>query len=378
MNIDTSVREAADAALDRVAVGVQTPAYVYDLGTLRVRVVELLEALDGFSSRLFFATMANDNPEVLARLADLGVGACVNSLQHLDRAITAGFDVDRIQFTSTGLPKSTLERLHTLGIACNLDSLRQIQLWGSIAPTSAGLRINAASLGRGRPFDRMGVDAQTVDEMQHRAVDAGVTINGLHVYVGTNMQRPEDILPTIDAFFDLSARIKSLTYLNIGGGIGVNYAHDGEEFDVFAYGRGLKACSERINDRFGRAIQVIVEPGRGLVANCGSLLTRVTDKKALGNMHYLGVDASIAIFPRPFHHPETPHRIRKPGTSVGAGIPSLIAGSTTFSRDILGEAVLPADIEIGDVLIFEDAGAYSESMMSRFLGQNPPAIQYIG
>jgi diaminopimelate decarboxylase len=188
------------------------------------------------------------------------------------------------------------------------------------------------------------------------------------------------MLPTLEGFFDIAATVKPLSYVNIGGGIGVNYRHEGPEFDIFEFGHGVRRLADRLRQRLGRDIEVIVEPGRGLAASCGTFITAVTDVKDLGERRYAAVDASIAMFPRPFHHPDSPHRIRKLGgmqrvASEKSG-ELLIVGRTTFSRDVLG-SMPRASLKKGDLLVLEDAGAYSQSMASRFLGQREPEMVFV-
>ena len=81
------------------------------------------------------------------------------------------------------------------------------------------------------------------------------------------------------------------------------------------------------------------------------------------------------MFPRPWQHPESPHRIRPleidPGSRTS---PATVVGRTTYSRDIFGTTDLPDDLGVGDLLVFDDAGAYSQSMASRFLGQREPSF----
>jgi len=354
--------------------GTPTPAYVYDVGALRARVAELQAAFSGFGAQLYFASMANDRPEILQILAGLGLGACVNSPKHLALALEAGFPHDHIHFTSTGLPPATLRLLRERDIMLNIDSFDQIEAWAAVGGVKAGVRINAASLGAGRPFDRMGVAAADLQELLAFATRCGVTVEGLHVYVGTNILNPGEILPTLDAFFALGAGISELRYVNIGGGIGVDYSYEGADFDVALYADGLAGFAAELRGKMPHRIDVIVEPGRGLAASCGKMVTRVTAEKTLSGIRYVGVDASIATFPRPFHHPESPHRIRvlNPEGQSAEASDCIVCGCTTFSRDILGEAKLPRSLEVGDLLVIDDAGAYSQSMMSRFLGQPEP------
>src|SRR5205823_3124715 len=123
-----------------------TPLYVYDLRRLRNRIEEVRSALSDVEATLFFATMANDRLPILQVLAKMGVGACVNSLPHLELAKKAGFANHLIQFTSTGVTQADMNVLRRLGVRLNTDSLQQLETWLRLGATEAGIRINAASL----------------------------------------------------------------------------------------------------------------------------------------------------------------------------------------------------------------------------------------
>lgn len=369
---------ATDRDLAEVVKRVGTPLYIYDLRVLTARVAEFRAALRGADVDLFFATMANDRSRVLKRLADMGVGACVNSLPHLQLALGAGFEAERVQFTSTGVTGDDMRVLQRMGIHANLDSAAQLETWLKGART-AGLRINAASLGRGIKHDRIGVDAGELEAVQRAASQRGGRISGLHIYVGTNFLRPDEMLPTLGAFFDLAATVRDLQYVNIGGGIGINYDGKASSFDLTAFGTGLATYATRLREQVARPVRIIFEPGRGLSAGCGVFVTSVTDVKHLGDNRFASVDGSIAVFPRPFHHPESPHRVRcLTRTTECEGVPTTVVGRTTFSRDILAHCELPERLQVGDALCFENAGAYSQSMASRFLGQPEPRTLFLG
>src|SRR5207247_4086667 len=121
--------------------------------------------------------------------------------------------------------------------------------------------------------------------------------------------------------------------------------------------------ADRLRSRLG-SLDIIVEPGRYFVADSAVFLTRVTDRKRLAGKDIAAVDGSISVFPRPFHHPDTPHQIRRlvgPGTNGHRRRKVLVVGRTTFSRDILGVSLLPSNLRTGDVVAISDAGAYSAS-----------------
>lgn len=353
-----------------------TPIYIYDLRKLRGRIATLRSIFDVPRFELLFATMANDHPEILRAIASEAVGACVNSLPHLNLALEAGFSASLTQFTSTGITLADMLALHARKTAVNLDSPNQITQWCALARgKTAGARINAGSLLGAGPErgDRIGMDVEDLPRAIQEASSYEGAIRGLHIYAGTNFQTADAILPILRAFFRLAESVPSLEYVNIGGGIGVDYSHCGSEFDLLGFGAEISSMVRRLCNRFGRHIDLFFEPGRGLVASAAQFLTRVTDVKLLNGITYVAVDASVAIFPRPLHHPDSPHRVTKVGQADGDSFQQVtIVGRTTFSRDILARCALPGEARIGDLLVFDDAGAYCQSMSSRFLGQDLP------
>jgi diaminopimelate decarboxylase len=378
MTIPAVAVEVSHAQWTQAAERYGTPLFYYSVPALRRQIARIRDAVSGYPVRLLFATMANDRAEIQRVIADEGVGACVNSVNHMERAVTNGFAVDNIHFTSCGLPVVDMALLQSLGIPANLDSESQVRAWCGLKPgVAVGARINAASLaGSPAPPDRIGMDPADFERARQTAHELGGRVNGVHVYAGTNFQSSSEILPILSGMFELVSRHPDLDYVNLGGGIGVDYSHTKNEFDYETFGATVCSLAHQVARERGRPLTVLFEPGRSLVASSAIFVTRVTDVKMLRDTRFVVVDASVALFPRPFHHPGSLHRVRVldvPGPLDEATIPSVVVGRTTFSRDILGSYDLPASLRVGSLLAFDDAGAYCESMTSRFLGQGDPA-----
>ena len=236
-------------------------------------------ALAGHPFQLLFATMANDRAEIQRAIAAEGVGACVNSIPHLQFALENGFEPSRIQFTSCGLPLEDMTYLQSIGTRANLDSPTQIERWCSLRRGGlVGARINAASLdGASAPPDRIGMDLADFEKARQIARDLDGRVNGIHVYAGTNFQSVAGILAILRPFFLLAGRYPDLDYVNIGGGIGVDYAHTADAFDYEAFGAEVCAMARAVSQSRGRPLGVYFEPGRSLVAASGCFMARVTD-----------------------------------------------------------------------------------------------------
>ncbi|MBI5921303.1 MAG: diaminopimelate decarboxylase [Betaproteobacteria bacterium] len=379
-SVATTAREH-DVRLAALASECGTPLYVYNLTLIRARVLELKRMLDPVGGQLFFAVVANDRPEILRVLAEMGVGACVNSMPHLMLAHGVGIVSADTQFTATGITLQDMRRLQELKVRANLDSLSQLEAWLDLGATEAGIRLNAASLGGSRSADRLGIPASELPTAVSIAARVNARLTGVHVYLGTSFQSPEEMLPTLRRAVEVAAGLPSLSYVNIGGGIGVDYEHRGRRFNLSAFGDGLADCARFLSDRVGRPVDLVFEPGRALVAECATFVTTVTDVKELRGERFVGVDGSIAVFPRPLVHPESPHSIRWIGPTAsdrsGPLLRTSIVGRSSFSGDILGVAQLPGDLRVGDLLAFDDAGAYLQSVASRFLGQPEPSTVFL-
>ena len=370
----------SDTRLTAIANKFGTPCYVYDLSAFRNRVHEIRAAFDISSFRLLFASMANPRSEFLRTAAELGVGACVNSITHLSMAEAAGIDRKAIQFSSTGISTHDMLELRERDVRVNLDSERQAEQWYALSGgLRAGIRINAGSLGSGSG-DRIGISVGKLGELVSLAKSHGSEVEGLHVYVGTNFPSSDGMLPILERFFDLAKTVPELKYVNIGGGVGVDYSGH-SEFDLPRFGSAVSELCGNLRKFFGRDIQLFFEPGRSLAARAGLFLTAITDVKELDGKRYLAVDGSVAVFPRPLHHPDSPHKVRlllSADDNSSDQDDAVVVGRTTFSRDILATCRLPKNADVGDILAFEDAGAYCWSMASRFLGQPEPATVCLG
>jgi diaminopimelate decarboxylase len=226
------------------------------------------------------------------------------------------------------------------------------------------------------------------------AEDSGRKVVGLHAHIGSGI---DDIAPLIESarrLLDLSTGFPNLRWLNFGGGISVPYEPGAHEFPIDDYGAELT----RIADRLLRArdLTAILEPGRYLVAESGTLLAQVTSKRISGGQWWIGVDTGFNHLARPskygaYHHivnatrgsadslRQTFDRSKMTEEVVIAG--NLCESGDVFTRNDRGE-VLTRQIDrttAGDLFAFCDAGAYGFSMASLYNARLlPPEVMVDG
>jgi len=210
----------------------------------------------------------------------------------------------------------------------------------------------------------------------------GIVIDGVHVYLGTNIKEAKILLYGIDTFFDfvknvVHPQIPTLKYVDIGGGIGVKERPEEKTFDYRTFAQGLTRRVMQLNSDLGKEIELAIEPGRSFLADTAVFLAGVTDVKYRVGKKIIGTDASAAVFPRPLLYDDAYHEVEvlgKEGEPTN-GILSDICGKTTSSRDYLAKNRQLPSVDIGDILIFQNAGSYCYGVMTDFLGMlRPPEV----
>ncbi|WNG29198.1 hypothetical protein F0U62_38300 [Cystobacter fuscus] len=358
-----------------LAPSARTPFYLYDESQIQDSLARF-RSIPYANSALHFATMANDNPFLLRLLKKEGFGVFVNSPKHLKAAFDAGFSSEDIIFASTGLSRELMELLIKHKIHVNLDSLSQVALYGSLNPGSqVGIRINIDEKSKNNVFigaeSRIGMLESELPALFELASRHGLRLTGTHVYLGTDIAL-KDILQGIEKTLALSDRFPGLEFIDLGGGFPI----DPERFDFEAYKKTVSALFEDYSRKRGRSIKMIIEPGRSLFGQSGTFFTTVTDVKERPNRIIVCCDASASLIPRAMFY-EDYNPVTVPGGEGKALFdkPVDIVGSTTYSRDFLAKGISLPRVEVGEQLIFGQAGSYCYSMITRFLGQAlPPEI----
>lgn len=357
------------------------PTYVYDLERVRERCREL-STIPIARKSIFFATMANDHPAVLRCIRDSGHGAFVNSPRHLRLVRRLGFSPARIIYAASNMTADEMRMCEQMGVRLILDSLGQLRLFAELAKPGreVGLRLSVGSALDGATLKedssyRFGLLPDELPSAVAIARKHGVRIVGAHSYFGTDLISAELLADGIERLGRAADLLPDLRYLDVGGGFGVTTREDGA-FDIEAYGRLAAEAMARHECRRGAPLELILEPGRYLSASCGFFFVKVIDVKERSDRIFVGTNGSVVIFPRPLMYPDQAvHRcevIGSRGDQPPLALPVYICGNSTYSRDFLGRNLRLPLPEIGDTIVFHNAGAYCRSMITRFLGKDRP------
>jgi len=355
-----------------------TPLYVYDAAVVRRQIANVKRAFAALPIRPFYAMKANANLAILRLVREQGFGCDAVSPGEIYLAKRAGFESKDIWFTCSNVSDEDLQSIHDPEIVINVNSMSEIDRVIALdLPNRIALRVNP-DVGAGHHQDvvtagggvKFGIDLAELPSARMVVEDSGRRVVGLHAHIGSGIDHIEPLLESARRLLEASTEFDHLRFINFGGGISVPYRPDETPFPIDDYGTELT----RVADHLLRArnLAAIVEPGRYVVAQSGTLLARVTAMRVSSGMTWLGVDTGFNHLVRPSKYGAY-HHITNCNPSSDSFENVIVAGNLcesgdVFTRDSDGN-VVTRRIErtnVGDLLAFHDAGAYGFSMASLY------------
>ncbi len=360
-----------------IAEKVGTPFYLYSHETLLNHYRAYDHAFSTIPHVIAFAMKANSNLAVLRLLAKQGAGADIVSGGELYRALEAGIDARKIVFAGVGKTAAEIRYALESGILLfdveSADELRAIDRvaagLGRRAPVA--LRINPDIDPKTHPYISTGMKEnkfgiaidQALGEYEIAKTLTHIDIVGVHQHIGSQLT---DVTPYIDALkrlLELVERLRAagiaITYLNIGGGLGITYQDETPPLpkDLAA------AVGPLIKDL---KCVLVLEPGRSIVGNAGILVTQVLYLKPGDGKRFVIVDAGMNDLIRPSLYGAY-HQIQPVTRRSGAGmIVADVVGPVCESADFLAKDRELPDCHSGDLLAVMSAGAYGFVMASNY------------
>ncbi len=350
-----------------------TPSFFYDLDVLEETIDEIVTNKQEID--VFYSFKANSNVEILKFIRDKGLGAEVVSIGELNLALDLGFK--KIVMSGVGKTDEQIEKaiIHNID-SINIESIQEIQVVNEIAKN---LRRKAKVSLRINP---------NVDPLTHKAITTGLSenkfgINFEHLDKALDLIRKSEYLEFVGLHFHIGSQITSMSVfknlvirvneiyeyvmernfdvklLNLGGGLGIDY-HNPDSIPNF------KSYFETIRKFVKVHSKICVEPGRAVVGQCGTLISKVLFKKETVGKEILIIDTGMNHLIRPalyeaFHLIQNLSKIEEKSEFLYD-----VHGPICESTDCFAKNILLPFTERGDYLIIRSAGAYGETMMSDY------------
>ena len=378
--------DATTGRLSEIAAAVGTPCYVYDAGLIRAAYATLDDAFDGYPHAIHYALKANSSLAVVRLLHSLGSQGDANSLGEVDVAMRCGFRPDQIVFTGVGKSAAEIDRAVALGLlAINVESPGELDridqraiAQGTLARVA--LRVNPDIDARSHPHISTGLKSNKfgvpIDEapalFREMAARRGLQPVGAHVHIGSLITTLEPLTRAAEAVVALAHALRAegieFQHLDMGGGLGISY-DGGPVIDPAEYVRALVHATR------GSGLKIAIEPGRILVGPAGVLLTRVVDvKQFAGAKRFVVIDAGMTELMRPALY-NAYHRVEPLVARPGDSVPVDVVGPICESTDAYARDRLLPPVEVGDLLVVRDVGAYGAAMGHTYLRRPlPPEV----
>ncbi len=336
-------------------------------------------------AEIYYALKANSDPKILTYLDQLGCGFEAASAFEIDQLLQLGVDPAKIVYGTSVKPADHIQRSFHNGVKrFAADSREEIAKLAKYAPGSKvfvrGIVDDAGSVFM--MSERFGTPMNTVKDLLLYAHELGLKIYGISFYVGSQAAHANmwakgihAVKPVVEELLEHGIQLEAL---NIGGGFPVPYRNHPNAPEL----PEIVANIHNAIHQLPYIPTLIMEPGRAMVATSTVLVSQIIARNDRAHKPWLVLDAGIynALYEAMIHQGATqfpPHPLHPPEGDYKEMVCTL-AGPTGDSLDIIARDVaLPDYLDVGDHIVFENAGAYSVTMASPFNGFPTPEL-YIG
>ena len=365
-------------ALDDIAAEFGTPCYVYSRATITQHYQAFASAAAKHPNSLVcYAVKANSNLAVLNLLAKLGSGFDIVSGGELRRVIAAGGDASKVVFSGVAKTEEEMQFALQLGIKCfNVESIAELDRLQQVAsklnkPAAISIRVNPDIDAKTHPYistglkaNKFGIDITLARDIYRKAASySHLDVVGVDCHIGSQLTETQPFLDALEKLLTLIDQLRSdgiaLTHIDIGGGLGVTYDQETPPSVADYIGKVVA----RLKDY--PELELIMEPGRAIMANAGVLLTKVEFLKPGQEKNFAIVDAAMNDLIRPALYSAWQAIVPLNRDSNATAAVYDVVGPVCETGDFLGKDRELA-IAQGDLLAVRSAGAYGFTMSSNY------------
>lgn len=366
--------------LENLAKEFGTPLYVYDADIIKNQYNRLVKAFKSVKKvKLNYACKANTNLNILKFIKSIGSGLDTVSIQEVQLGLRAGFEPKEIIYTPNGVSFQEIKQAVQLGVRINIDNLSILETFGhEIKNYPVCIRINPhimaggnTKISTGHIDSKFGISIHQLPHVLRIVNNTGIKVEGVHMHTGSDILDVEVFLKGAEILFNVAKEFHDLDYIDFGSGFKVAYKEGDHETDINYLGKKLGERFNEFQKTYPHELTLMFEPGKFLVSRSGFFIVSVNVIKQTTSTVFAEVDSGFNHLIRPMfynaHHtitnlsnPEGRHRFY---TVVG-----YICETDTFgtNRKI-------SEIHEGDLLCFQNAGAYCFSMSSNYNSRLKPA-----
>ena len=370
----------SNTQLSSIAATYGTPLYVYNADKITDQYLQLTNAFKGINTKFFFACKSLTNINILKHIHSLGCNIDCSSINEAKLALLAGFAPKNILYTSNGIAFEEIQEAVQLGININIDSLSNLEKFGKqyghSYPVGIRLRPNIMAGGNlkistGHEKSKFGIPIEQLESILALIKTHNIYVAGLHVHTGSEIKDVAVFMQVADIFFDLIPHFPELHFLDLGGGFKVPYHDDETGTDIQLLATKVNEVIIKLKTHYGKEFQTWFEPGKYLVSECGSFITTANVIKENAAATFVGINSGFNHLIRPMFY-ESYHRIRNISNPAGSLKKYAVVGNICETDTFAWDRALN-EVREGDLLVFDNAGAYGFEMGSNYNSRFLPA-----
>ncbi len=363
-----------------------TPVYVYHAEKIKEQYQKLISAFAGQDTKFFYASKALTNINILRYVKEMGCNVDCSSVNEVKLALHAGFEPERILYTSNGIAFSEIEEAVNAGVHVNIDSLSNLEKFGKkyghSYPVGIRIRPNIMAGGNlkistGHEGSKFGIPVNQTHMIGKLAREHQILIRALHIHTGSELKDADVFVKGIEVLFDLIPRFPELEVIDLGGGFKVPYMPGDKEMDMPLLAKKIRetfnnhpVAGNNEKNGTGTKFQLWFEPGKFLVSECGYLVTQVTVVKDTGTTTFVSVDSGLNHLIRPMMY-DAYHHITNISNPEGEEKIYTVTGNIC-ETDTFGTDRKIKEIREDDFLVFYNTGAYGFEMASNYNSRYRP------
>jgi diaminopimelate decarboxylase len=357
-----------------------SPLYVYDASKIESQYKRITDAFTSVKSlKINYAVKALSNTTILRLFKKMGSGIDTVSAQEVRIGLNAGFNPKDIIFTPNGVSIEEIERVAKLGVQINIDNLSILELFGQKHPEiPVCVRINPHVMAGGHNKisvghidSKFGISIHQVPHIKRVVENTGMHINGIHMHTGSDILDIDTFLRATEILLDTVKEFKNVDFVDFGSGFKVPYKIGDIETNIEELGERLGVRFNEFCKEYGRELTLMFEPGKFLVSESGKFLAKVNVIKQTTSTVFAGVDSGFNHLVRPMMY-ESYHHITNLSSPKGRERYYTVVGYIC-ETDTFGSNRRINEVTEGDILCFDNAGAYCFSMASNYNSRYRPA-----
>jgi diaminopimelate decarboxylase len=356
------------------------PLYVYDGNFILNQYKKLVNSFSVPDIRINYACKALNNINILKLLKNAGSGLDTVSIQEIWLGLKAGFAPENIIFTPNGVSLEEIDLAVKEGVHINIDNISILEQFGNKYGSSVPvcIRINPHieaggnfNISTGHIDSKFGISIHQMRHVERVVRITGMHVNGLHMHTGSDILDADVFLKAADILFDQARIFPDLDFIDFGSGFKVPYKPDDYSTDIDELGEKLSERFMEFCKDYGKDIGLWFEPGKFLVSESGTFLTKVNTLKQTTSAVFVGVDSGLNHLIRPMFYNSYHHIINTSNPTGKERIYTVVG--YICETDTFGWDRKLHEVREGDILAFANAGAYGFTMSSNYNARFRPA-----